>query len=72
MAGAMTIEEYRRAQADRAAVQYLLDRLPASRVIERRGLEFRRRKAEEVLAAGPPMPGPKSMRRIGGSGKRLP
>ena len=53
MVGTMTtIEEYCRAQAARAAVQYLLDRLAAASVIERRGLEFGRRKAEEVLCGG--------------------
>ena len=45
----MTIQEHRRILAERAALQNLLDRLPSSNVIERRGLEFRKRKVDEVL-----------------------
>ena len=51
----MTIEEYRRLLAEQTALQNLLDRLPSSSVIERRGLEFRKRKVEEILASRPPV-----------------
>ena len=49
----MTRQEYRRIEAEQTALQSLLDRLPASRVIERRGLEFRKRKVDEILASRP-------------------
>ena len=51
----MTIQEYRRILAEQTALQNLLDRLPASSVIERRGLEFRKRKVDEILASRPPV-----------------
>ena len=51
----MTIQEYRRILAEQNALQHLLDRLPSSSVIERRGLEFRKRKVDEVLASRPPV-----------------
>ena len=51
----MTIQEYRRILAEQTALQSLLDRLPSSRVIERRGLEFRKRKVDEILASRPPV-----------------
>ena len=47
----MTIQEYRRIQAERAALENLLDQLPASSVIERQGLKFRKKKVEEALAS---------------------
>ena len=49
----MTIQEYRRILAEQTALQNLLDRLPSSSVIERRGLEFRKRKVDEILASRP-------------------
>ena len=52
----MTIQEYRRIQAERAALESLLDQLPASSVIERQGLEFRRKRVEEALASQGAMP----------------
>ena len=51
----MTIQEYRQILAEQTALQNLLDRLPSSRVIERRGLEFRKRKVDEILASRPPV-----------------
>ena len=47
----MTIQEYRRIQAERSALERLLDQLPASSVIERKGLEFRKKKVEDILAS---------------------
>ena len=52
----MTTQEYRRIQAERAALESLLDQLPASSVIERQGLEFRRKRVEEALASQGAMP----------------
>ena len=49
----MTIQEYRRILAEQTALQNLLEGLPSSRVIERRGLEFRKRKVDEILASRP-------------------
>ena len=49
----MTTQEYRRMLAEQTALQNLLDRLPSSSVIERRGLEFRKRKVDEILATRP-------------------
>ena len=49
----MTMQEYRRIQAERAALENLLDQLPASSVIERRGLEFRKNKVDKILASQP-------------------
>ena len=49
----MTIQEYRRILAEQTTLQNLLDRLPSSSVIERRGLEFRKRKVDEILASRP-------------------
>ena len=46
----MTMQEYRRILAERTALENLLDQLPASSVIERQGLEFRRKKVEKILA----------------------
>ena len=45
----MTIQEYRRIQAERAAIENLLDQLPASSVVERKGLEFRKKTVEDIL-----------------------
>ena len=50
----MTTQEYRRILAERAALDNLLDQLPASSVIERQGLEFRRKEVEEILVSHPP------------------
>ena len=47
----MTTQEYRRIQAERSALERLLDQLPASSVIERKGLEFRKKKVEDILAS---------------------
>lgn len=47
----MTMQEYRRILAERTALENLLDQLPASSVIERQGLEFRRKKVEKILAS---------------------
>ena len=47
----MTTQEYRRIQAERSALENLLDQLPASSVIERKGLEFRKKKVEDILAS---------------------
>lgn len=51
----MTRQEYHRILAEQTALQSLLDRLPASSVIERRGLEFRKRKVDGMLASRPPV-----------------
>ena len=59
----MTIQEYRRIQAERSALESLLDQLPASSVIERKGLEFRKKKVEEILASRQvPLPDPARVR----------
>ena len=50
----MTTQEYRRILAERAALDNLLDQLPVSSVIERQGLEFRRKEVEEILASHRP------------------
>ena len=50
----MTTQEYRRTLAERAALDNLLDQLPVSSVIERQGLEFRRKEVEEILASHRP------------------
>ena len=47
----MTTQEYRRIQAERSALERLLAQLPASSVIERKGLEFRKKKVEDILAS---------------------
>lgn len=60
----MTIQEYRRILAERNALQNLLDRLPSSRVIERRGLEFRKRKVDEMLASRPRVLKEPAVRRV--------
>ncbi len=49
----MNIQEYRQLQAERATLENLLKQLPASSVIERRGLEFRKKEVEETLASQP-------------------
>ena len=49
----MTRQEYHQILAEQTALQNLLDRLPASSVIERRGLEFRKRKVDGILASRP-------------------
>ena len=51
----MTIQEYRRIMAEQTALRNLLDRLPSSSVIERRGLEFGKRKVDRILASRPPV-----------------
>ncbi len=65
----MTIQEYRRILAERAALQNLLDQLPSSSVIERQGLEFRKRKVEETLASRPPVLGDPARVRLTFRGK---
>ena len=47
----MNTREVRFLQAEQATLATLLAQLPASSVIERQGLEFRKRKVEEVLAS---------------------
>ena len=47
----MNVQEYRQLQAERSALENLLKQLPASSVIERRGLEFRKKEVEETLAS---------------------
>ena len=47
----MNIQEYHQLQADRATLEILLDQLPASSVIERIGLEARKREIENALAS---------------------
>ncbi len=49
----MNIQEYRQLQAERATLENLLKQLPASSVIERKGLEFRKKEVEETLASQP-------------------
>ena len=49
----MTVQEYRWLLAERSALRDLIDRLPPSSVIERRGLEFRERKVNQILASAP-------------------
>ena len=45
----MTIQEYRRLQSELDALERLLDQLPNSSVIERQGLEFRKKRVQETL-----------------------
>ena len=47
----MKRQEYRQIQAERATLENLLKQLPASSVIERKSLEFRKKKVEETLAS---------------------
>ena len=47
----MKRQEYRQIQAERAILENLLKQLPASSVIERKSLEFRKKKVEETLAS---------------------
>ena len=47
----MNTREVRFLQAEQATLATLLAQLPASSVIERQGLEFRKRKVEEALAS---------------------
>ena len=47
----MSTRKVRFLQAERATLETLLAQLPASSVIERQGLEFRKRKVEEALAS---------------------
>ena len=49
----MNVQEYRQLQAERATLENLLKQLPASSVIERKGLEFRKKEVEETLASQP-------------------
>lgn len=49
----MNIQEYRQLQAERTALARLLDELPASSVIERMGLESRKKEVEGALASQP-------------------
>lgn len=47
----MNLQEYRQLQGERTALAGLLARLPAESVIERMGLEARKREVEETLAS---------------------
>lgn len=47
----MNTQEYRQLQAERATLENLLNQLPASSVIERTSLEFRKKEVEEALAS---------------------
>ncbi len=47
----MNTREFRFLQAEQATLETLLTQLPASNVIERQGLEFRKKKVEEALAS---------------------
>ena len=49
----MNIREYHQLQAERTTLEDLLHRLPAQNVIERTGLEFRKKEVEEALASHP-------------------
>ena len=49
----MSIQEYRQLQGERSVLVRLLDELPASSVIERIGLEARKRDVESCLASAP-------------------
>lgn len=49
----MNIQEYRQLQAERAALEKLLDQLPPSSVIERMSLGARKKKVEDALASQP-------------------
>lgn len=49
----MNIQEYRQLLAEKATLGNLLEQLPESRVIERMGLEARKREVEELLASQP-------------------
>ena len=53
----VTTQELPLAFAERTALGDLLDRLPASSMIQRRGLEFRKLKVDETLACAPVPPG---------------
>ena len=49
----MNIREYHQLQAERTTLDDLLERLPPENVIERTGLEFRKKEVEEALASQP-------------------
>ena len=49
----MNIREYHQLQAERTTLDDLLERLPPENVIERTGLEFRKKEVEEALASRP-------------------
>ena len=49
----MNIREYHQLQAERTTLDDLLERLPPENVIERTGLEFRKKEVEEALAPQP-------------------
>lgn len=49
----MNIQEYHQLQAEQTALEGLLAELPPSRVIERMGLEYRKKKIEDTLASQP-------------------
>ena len=49
----MNIREYHQLQAERTTLDDLLERLPPENVIERTGLEFRKKEVEEALASHP-------------------
>lgn len=49
----MNIQEYHQLQADRATLERLLDQLPTTSVIERMGLEARKREIEDAIASHP-------------------
>ena len=49
----MNIREYHQLQAEQTTLNDLLERLPPENVIERTGLEFRKKEVEEALASHP-------------------
>ncbi len=49
----MNIREYHQLQAERTTLDDLLERLPPENMIERTGLEFRKKEVEEALASQP-------------------
>ena len=49
----MNASEYHQLQAERATLDDLLERLPSQNVIERTGLEFRRKEVEGALPSPP-------------------
>ena len=49
----MNIREYHQLQAERTTLDDLLERLPSENVIERTGLEFRKKEVEEALVSHP-------------------
>lgn len=49
----MNIREYHQLKAERTTLEDLLERLPSENVIDRTGLEFRKKEVEEALASHP-------------------